>query len=143
MFVYSFLASISFLISCQTEPASAQDSLETIVEELVLKAEKEQSAVNATIKKTGDYYSLELVENIEPLALGLYLGMETNFSDKNNQLTDVVITCVESGEFTVCSGNGGMGQMRCVGKAIKACFDKGECAEVCNQEILIIPPGLK
>jgi len=143
MLVYSFLITFTFIVSCQTEPTSIQDSLEPIVEELVVKAGKEQSAINATIKKSGDHYSLVFDENIEPFAVALYLEMKTNFSEKNSQLTDVIVTCVESGEFTVCSGNGGMGQMRCIGKAIKDCFDKGDCAKVCNKEILIIPPGIK
>ena len=58
-------------------------------------------------------------------------------------MIDVVVTCLDSVEFTVCSGNGGIRQIKCIGNAIEDCFNKGECAEVCNQEILIIPPGLR
>jgi len=51
MFVYSILISFSFIVSCQTETAPIQDSLEFVVEELMMKAKKEQSAINAVIKK--------------------------------------------------------------------------------------------
>ena len=77
------------------------------------------------------------------LPLDLYLEMKTNYPNKENQMTDVVVTCVDSGEFTVCSGNGGIRQLRCIANAVQLCFEKGECAEVSNQEILIIPPWLR
>ena len=143
MIIYSFLVWIPFMFSCQSESVASQDSLNAIVAQLIVKAENEKSAINATIKKSREHYSLELVENVDNFTLGLYLGMKTNYSNKENQMTDVVVTCVDSGEFTVCSGNGGIRQIKCIANAIEDCFNKGECAEVCNQEILIIPPGLR
>ena len=143
MIIYSFLIWIPFMFSCQSESVASQDSLNAIVAQLIVKAENEKSAINAIIKKSGEHYSLELLENVDNFTLALYLEMKTNYPNKENQMTDVVVTCVDSGEFTVCSGNGGMGQLRCIAKAVQLCFEKGECAEVCNQEILIIPPGLR
>lgn len=142
MFVYSTLISFSFIVSCQTETAPIQDSLEFVVEELMIKAKKEQSAINTVIKKTGNVYTIGQIESIDNLALGLHLVMDTNISNKKLQFTDVVVTCSDSGEFTVCGGSG-MSQKLCVAKAIKDCFNEGECAEVCEQEMLIIPPDIK
>ena len=142
MFLYALLAYTSLFFSCQTEPVPSQDPFETVVDRLIQKAEEEQSAINSIIKKSGNDYTIRQIEKIDNSTLGLYLGMETNFSNKEKQFSDVVVTCSDSGEFTVCSGSG-MSQKVCVGKAIKKCFDNGECAEVCEQEILIIPPGIK
>lgn len=142
MFLYAFLVSASLLFSCQTEPVPSQNSFEAVVDRLIHEAEEERSAINAIIKKSGNDYTIRQIERIDNFTLGLYLGMETNFSNKEKQFSDVVVTCSDSGEFTVCSGSG-MSQKVCVGKAIKKCFDNGECAEVCEQEILIVPPGIK
>lgn len=89
------------MFSCQSESVASQDSLNAIVAQLIVKAENEKSAINATIKKSGEHYSLELVENVDNFTLALYLEMKTNYPNKENQMTDVVVTCVDSGEFTV------------------------------------------
>lgn len=79
MIIYSFLIWIPFIFSCQSESVASQDSLNAIVAQLIVKAENEKSAINATIKKSGEHYSLELVENVDNFSLGLYLGMKTNY----------------------------------------------------------------
>ena len=131
-----------FITSCQVEENSIQNSLESVIENLIQKAKEENDILIATIRKNGNYYMIESIKDVDEITAGLYLGMKSNISGKIG-FTDIVVTCVDSGDTTVCSGNGGLSQQRCVGKAIAACFDNGECAEVCEQEILIIPPGIK
>lgn len=141
--IFKLITSISFFmtvafISCQDgeefqNTDASFESIEAIVLEMKKIANTKNKAVYADI--TLDKKNRFVAKKIEVLS-EFEKGFAEGFSGK--KLKESITVSCSDGTDTHCEGSG-FSLYRCIGGAIKDCFDGGGCAEVCSAGMKVEP----
>ena len=134
------LLTISLMVtSCNDnafEESSKESSMDKILSDISEISNKENKVVtfNVTLSN-GEFIKKNIiVMNYSEFVKGFASGFNSGNEYSNSKVAKVIVTCSDGTETTCAGDDGG-----CVGSAVKACLDSGECAEVCNARLVYIP----
>jgi len=131
-FAFALFLSLSFFACSNEDSEQTNEELSTIEEILVemkAMATEENKVVKFDVTYVDGLYKSEVTELVDVFEYQFQNGYSNRMSG------GVTVECSD-GTTTNCSGEN---EGSCVGAAVKACLDKGECANVCPASISIAP----